>query len=94
MIFDEDGGKIEIMTLEEKGAVALEYFREFGNCTRVSHVGRWRGRDVFSNATPEKTEEIVVGNPYSVLIPDSGKPEFVSLEIMFSSDFPSLSDEH
>ena len=85
---------IEIMTLEEKGAVALEYFREFGNCTRVSHVGRWRGRDVFSNATPEKTEEIVVGNPYSVLIPDSGKPEFVSLEIMFSSDFPSLSDEH
>ena len=87
------GAKCENMTLEEKGAVALKYFREFGKCTRVSHVGRWRGKDVFSNATPEKPEEVVVGNPYSVLISDSGKPEFVSLEIMFSPDFPSLSGE-
>ena len=87
------------MTIEEKAELALAEIKEcnsgFGlDCTDVTHIGRWRGMDIFQDTTkPKPGQPLCVGAACAALVRDDGFVRTAGAYDIRHSDFPELIDE-
>lgn len=77
------------MTIEEKSKLALkETRRSISKCQKVKYVGRWRGKDVFEDATEYPEGTVFIGPTGFTTVSDSGETESLSIYDLCEPDFP------